>query len=173
MNTCQAEHGLKTYTILKSAEVRAIFGVLVHNRDVTPIRYCGGPLVVACDRGQLRIFTENGRSFDRPHATFARALGSFLLDGLLDSRCLAVLVEILSVISLLLLAALSRGAEARGKGKQSNEQVPLYSCSREVVSVKLLFNRYALREVAGLIDVRPLEDGNVVGEELDRDRIEE
>ena len=108
--------------------------MLVDNRDVTPIRYCAGPLVVACDRGQVRIFTENGRSFDRPHATFVRALESFLLDGLLDSRCLAVLVETWVFISLLLLAALSRGAEARGKGKQSNEQVLLYSCSREVVS---------------------------------------
>ena len=76
----------------------------------TAIRYCGGPLVVACGGGQLRIFTEKGRSFDRPHATFARALGSFLLGGLLDSRGLAVLVEILSVISSVLLAALSRGS---------------------------------------------------------------
>jgi hypothetical protein len=82
--------------IQKSAEVGAIFGLLVNNRDVTPIRNCGGPLAVARGRGHLRIFTENGRSFDRPHATFPRALGSSLLDGLLDSRGLAVPVEILS-----------------------------------------------------------------------------
>ena len=63
--------------------------------DVTPIRYCGGPLVVACGGGQLRIFTENWRSFDRPHATFPRALGSSLLDG----RGLAVIVAISAVIS--------------------------------------------------------------------------
>ena len=74
------------------------------NRDVTPIRYCGGPLVVACGGGQLRIFAEKERSFDRPHATFARALGSFQRVGLLDSRGLAVLVEFLELLLLLLLA---------------------------------------------------------------------
>lgn len=46
--------------IQRSAEVEVTFGLLVNNRDVTPIRYCGGPLVVACGGGQLRILTENG-----------------------------------------------------------------------------------------------------------------
>ena len=45
------------------AEVQAIFPLLVDNRGVAPIRYCGDPLVVDWDSGQLRILTENGRSF--------------------------------------------------------------------------------------------------------------
>src|SRR5271166_3042940 len=36
-----------------------------------------------------------------------------------------------------------------------------------------LFYRYALRKVARLVDVGALEDGDVVGEELDRDCIEQ
>jgi hypothetical protein len=99
ISTCQAEHGGEHIANPSSAKVKAIFGLLVDNRDVTPIRYCGGPLVVACGGGQLRIFTENGRSFDRPHATFARALGGSLLDGLLGSRGFAVLVTFLSIIA--------------------------------------------------------------------------
>jgi len=47
---------------------------------------CGDRLIVDCGRGHLRIFTENGRSSDRAHATFARALASSLLNGFLVSR---------------------------------------------------------------------------------------
>jgi hypothetical protein len=35
-----------------------------------------------------------------------------------------------------------------------------------------LFDRDAFRQVAGLVDVGALEDGDVVGEELDRDRVD-
>ena len=77
----------KRLTNPKSAEIKIIFGVLVVTPDVSPIRYCGGSLVISCGGGQLRILTENWRSFDRRHASFPRALGSSLLDG----RGLAVL----------------------------------------------------------------------------------
>ena len=38
---------------------------------------------------------------------------------------------------------------------------------------KLLFNCNAFREIAWLVDIGALEDGGMVGEELDRDRIKQ
>lgn len=37
----------------------------------------------------------------------------------------------------------------------------------------MLFNGNALRKIAGLVDVGAFEDGDVVGEELDRDRLKQ
>jgi hypothetical protein len=99
ISICQAEHGGGHIANPNSTAVKASFGLAIGNGDVTPIRYRGGPLLIACGGGELRIVTDNGRSFDRGNANFAWALGSSLLDGLLDSRGLALLVEILSVIT--------------------------------------------------------------------------
>src|ERR1700719_236882 len=113
---------------MTSAEIKVIFDVLVVTRDVTPIRYCSGPLDVPCGRSQLCIFTENGRSFDRPHAAFARALGSSLLDG----RGLAVLVAILTRISCRFDVAddcSEAAAEVEGKVNKTHEQGFLYCSS--------------------------------------------
>ena len=65
------------------AEVQAIIRLVVDNRRVTPISYCGDCLVVDWGGGYLRAVPENGRGFNRGRATFARALGRSPLGGLL------------------------------------------------------------------------------------------
>src|ERR1700741_102332 len=52
-----------------------------------------------------------------------------------------------------------RRDDYRGRGRSAPK-----SCS---------LHGYALRQVAGLVDVRAFEHGDVVGEELDRDRVEQ
>src|SRR6266404_8451486 len=77
-------------------EIQAIFRLLMGNRGVTPISYCGDCRVVDWGGGHLRTFTENGRGFNHAHATFARALERSLLDGFLVSSGLVVVpIEIL------------------------------------------------------------------------------
>jgi hypothetical protein len=65
------------------AEVQVVFSLLVDNRGVTPISYCGGCLVVDRDGGYLRAIPDNGRGFNRGRAIFARALGRSPFGGLL------------------------------------------------------------------------------------------
>ena len=65
------------------AEVQVVSSLLVDNRGVTPVSYCGDCLVVDWGGRYLRTVAENGRGFNHCHATFARALGRSLLGGLL------------------------------------------------------------------------------------------
>ena len=65
------------------AEVQVVFSLLVDNRGVRPISYCGDCLVVDWGGRYLRTVAENGRGFNHGHATFARALGRSLRRGLL------------------------------------------------------------------------------------------
>ncbi len=65
------------------AEVQVVFSLLVDNRGVTPISYCGDCLVVDWGGGYLRAVPENGRGCNHGHAIFARALGGSLRGGLL------------------------------------------------------------------------------------------
>jgi hypothetical protein len=58
----------------RRAEVQVVFSLLVDNRGVTPISYCGDCLVVDWDGVYLRTVPENGQNFNQRHATFARAL---------------------------------------------------------------------------------------------------
>jgi hypothetical protein len=71
------------------AEDQATIRLVVYNRRVTPISYCYDCLVVDWHGGHLRTFTGRGRGFNRGHATFAWALGSSLLGGLLV-KCFVV-----------------------------------------------------------------------------------
>jgi len=81
------------------AEVQVVFSLLVDNRGVRPISYCGDCLVVDWGGGHLRTFAENGRGFNHAHATFARALERSLLDGfLVSSGLVVVLIEILGLL---------------------------------------------------------------------------
>ena len=81
------------------AEIQAIFRLLIGNRGVTPISYCGDCLIVDWGGGHLSTFTENGRGFNHAHATFARALERSLLDGFLVSSGLVVVpIEILGLL---------------------------------------------------------------------------
>jgi hypothetical protein len=80
-------------------EIQAIFRLLMGNRVVTPISYCGDCLVVDWGDSRFRTFTENGRGFNHAHATFARALERSLLDGFLVSSGLVVVpIEILGLL---------------------------------------------------------------------------
>ena len=65
------------------AEVQVVFSLLVDNRGVTPISYCGDCLVVDWGGGYLRAVPENGRGFNHGRAIFARALGRSPLGGFL------------------------------------------------------------------------------------------
>ena len=65
------------------AEVQVVFSLLVDNRGVTSISYCGDCLVVDWGGGYLRAVLENGRGFNRGRVIFARALGRSPLGGLL------------------------------------------------------------------------------------------
>ena len=76
-------------------DVQAIFRLVVDNRDVTPIGYRGDCLVVDWGGGHLRTFAESARGFNHAHATFARALGRFLLDGFLVSGPVVAPIEFL------------------------------------------------------------------------------
>ena len=68
------------------AEVQVVFSLLVDNRGVRPISYCGDCLVVDWGGRYLRTVAENGGGFNHGHATFARALGRSLLVRLLVRR---------------------------------------------------------------------------------------
>src|SRR5271157_4489806 len=69
-----------------------------------------------------------------------------------------------------------RSANARGRNcakKVPGDPDPIQHKQAGWRTRARLFYRYALRKVARLVDVGALEDRDVVGEELDRDRVEQ